>query len=568
MVIKMKKMNNKGFAISSLLYGLLLVAFLVVAVLMSVMASNRKNTSTLINKIEEDLNRHSLTVTEFEYTDDVQEYIVPPGKAGWYKIELWGGAGAGTIGDTTDKRGSYVGGIVYLPENMHLYFYVGGAGIEGTTTYNQLNSTTAGGGGATDVRTLSAGKNGDVQTSKETIFMLAGGGAGGGRYAESSYNGGTDAGTSFISTYGGQRMEENLPILNSVMMHAVNGGSGKATIELVSQNPQNVLPAKKTNGLSNILEVRDCLTVSGFGASNEGRNGGNELWTEVQVYAEVTSSSLYSQNMTGVVKSDSGTFRGDALPDTIKNTSMAAISGKKTTAGITNGTQSCIIIQLGGTRRNIEEISLFHHITGGTQVLGEEISVRSNSGQAFSPIITYDANTLPTETTEGIRISARQLGRNEVPEGSHNYYLELSNGPGRLATATTSDDKRNITQLMFNEGAKKRKWTITKLADGKYKIVDAHDFLALQPSQTDSTGLAENGITVSTISQYTDEMWQKWNILHQPSGYHMIQYVKPNDQGEMLCMTAEYTTQNMPLKLLPCNASDKKQLWKLVTAEY
>ena len=91
MVIKMKKMNNKGFAISSLLYGLLLVAFLVVAVLMSVMASNRKNTSTLINKIEEDLNRHSLTVTEFEYTDDVQEYIVPHGKAGWYKIELWGG---------------------------------------------------------------------------------------------------------------------------------------------------------------------------------------------------------------------------------------------------------------------------------------------------------------------------------------------------------------------------------------------------------------------------------------------------------------------------------------------
>ena len=61
---------------------------------------------------------------------------------------------------------------------------------------------------------------------------------------------------------------------------------------------------------------------------------------------------------------------------------------------------------------------------------------------------------------------------------------------------------------------------------------------------------------------------KKWNILHQPSGYHMIQYTKPNDQGKMLCMTAEYTTQNMPLKLLPCNTSDKKQLWKLVTAEY
>ena len=93
----MKKLNNKGFAISTLIYGLMLVAFVVVALLMSIMSTNRKNTSTLIKKIEEELNRYSQTATEITSTDGAQEFIVPYGQAGWYKIELWG-AGAYTPG--------------------------------------------------------------------------------------------------------------------------------------------------------------------------------------------------------------------------------------------------------------------------------------------------------------------------------------------------------------------------------------------------------------------------------------------------------------------------------------
>lgn len=553
----MKRMDNRGFAISSLLYGLLLVAFLVVAVLMSVMAANRKNTSTLINKIEEDLNRHSATVTEFEYTGDVQEFIVPHRKQGWYKIELWGAAAAGTIGDSTTNRGSYTSGIVYLEENAHLYFYIGGTGISGTTTYNQLDSTKAGGGGATDVRSLSAGKNGDTQASKDTIFMLAAGGNDGGNYRDASYDGDTDAGESYISTYGGQRFRV-YPVLNGVMMHAVNGGAGKATIELVSQNPQNVLPPKRHTGLKEVAYVKDCITVSDMTTP---KNGGYELWSEVQIYAEVTTSANYSQNLVTNVKAGS-----TALPSEIKNTSMAGITGTLTTNGISNGSQSCVVAELGGVR-NLEEISFFHYLTAGTKITAEEISISKN-GSGYQTLVKYNSNTRPKETEEGIRISARQLGRNDVPEGAHNYYLELANGPGRLATGTTSEDGRNITQLMFNEGAKKRKWTITKIDSNYYKITEAQDFLALQPSQTDSVGLAENGITVSTLSPFTNEIWQKWKIVKQDSDYHQIMYSVPNDQGQNLCLIAEYATQNMPLKLQPCNASDKKQLWKLVTAEY
>ena len=53
----MKKMNNKGFAITTLLYGLMSVGFLVMTLLMGIMSQNRQNTSTLVKKIEEELNK-------------------------------------------------------------------------------------------------------------------------------------------------------------------------------------------------------------------------------------------------------------------------------------------------------------------------------------------------------------------------------------------------------------------------------------------------------------------------------------------------------------------------------
>ena len=63
------KLNNKGFAISTVLYSLLIMVFLIVTLMMGIMASNRHNTKDLVTTIEEELNRYSLTTTEFSSTD-------------------------------------------------------------------------------------------------------------------------------------------------------------------------------------------------------------------------------------------------------------------------------------------------------------------------------------------------------------------------------------------------------------------------------------------------------------------------------------------------------------------
>ena len=176
----MKKLNNKGFAISTMLYSLLIMVFLIIALLMGIMSSNRQNNKTLINTIEDELNRFSLTSTEFvpNSTTTGQEYIVPFGQAGWYKIELWGAAGAASS-SAQGGSGAYTSGIIYLEENTLLFFYVGGKGSGtngGANGGGAGNGDGRGGGGATDVRLVGgAWNNTDSLNSR---IMVAGGGGG------------------------------------------------------------------------------------------------------------------------------------------------------------------------------------------------------------------------------------------------------------------------------------------------------------------------------------------------------------------------------------------------------
>ena len=118
----MKRIGNKGFTVSTLLYGLLLIALLLVLLIMNSMSNNRANTRQLVKKIEGDLNRFSNSNSELRPTtsgeDSTQEFLVPPEKAGWYKIELWAPR------NNSGTKGDYVSGLIYLYSNDSIYFKV------------------------------------------------------------------------------------------------------------------------------------------------------------------------------------------------------------------------------------------------------------------------------------------------------------------------------------------------------------------------------------------------------------------------------------------------------------
>lgn len=183
---KIKKLNNKGFAISTVLYSLLIMVFLIVVLIMSIMASNRKSTHDLVETVEDDLNRYSVSNTKFEFSDvsdgNPKEYQVP--NSGWYRIELWGASGGSTTSETGKEqaggKGAYTSGVIYFDKGTLLYFYIGGTTTTATGGTNGGGNggtkTGKGGGGSTDVRTKSG--NWDLPESLQSRIMVAAGGGG------------------------------------------------------------------------------------------------------------------------------------------------------------------------------------------------------------------------------------------------------------------------------------------------------------------------------------------------------------------------------------------------------
>ena len=59
----MKKLNNKGFAITTVIYGLAILGILLMALLMSTLSQARTNNNDITRSIEDELNRFSQTET-------------------------------------------------------------------------------------------------------------------------------------------------------------------------------------------------------------------------------------------------------------------------------------------------------------------------------------------------------------------------------------------------------------------------------------------------------------------------------------------------------------------------
>ena len=157
------RMNNKGFAISTLIYGLAIMGMMLIAILMGIMSVNRTNNRSMAQEVEEELTKYSQTDTVFSSNiSGPQQYTVQSGESGWYRIELWGASGGNGKG-----LGAYTSGVIELEEEDRLYFFVGKAG------------DASHGGGSTDVRLIN---NSTPEGYQSRIMVAAGGGSGTGAH--------------------------------------------------------------------------------------------------------------------------------------------------------------------------------------------------------------------------------------------------------------------------------------------------------------------------------------------------------------------------------------------------
>ena len=131
-------LNNKGFAVSTILYGLLIIIMIIVTLLFSIAQQNRENTSSLVDKIEEDLINANEVEKGITPDSDEKLFIVPWNETGWYRIELW-------AANTNGINGDYVSGFIYLVQGDTISFRVNNSGVTDAilgVDYNDVDKET------------------------------------------------------------------------------------------------------------------------------------------------------------------------------------------------------------------------------------------------------------------------------------------------------------------------------------------------------------------------------------------------------------------------------------------
>lgn len=611
----MKKLNNKGFAISTLIYGLAIMGIMIVAILMATMSQTRSNTRSLVKSIEEDLNRFSKTETSFKPINNssitAQEYIVPT--SGWYKIELWGAQGSGNGG-----KGAYTGGIIELEEGETLYFYVG-------------SKKSSGGGYASEVRVIGGGY--DSITSYETRIMVAAGGG-----TTSTASGGTLYGyNDKMNSYGGYidiRNNKDFSLIPKTdENNNTNGtlvGYDKNYAVSTATNPSAEVDAPSplgTNGggdgyfPSNNSSTGGTSFIAGYAGCYGLMKGKTKVHPKLEYYEhfyeeeDTVATYTYSEEALGEyyfvdgvmmpgVHSGDGYAKIERVKPKIettttltrKNTKLdniryikncvsspdiswskisVTVNGsviEKNPTPIVTGAMTCGTIDLELVT-NVDEIAIFHN-DSGIDYKQDTIQV-SVDGTVWTNIKKWDTNTSDlseTETVTGYRVSAYQYDATEaLPNGNYIIQPVLSENKV-LSAASTAETETNPISIEPYNGEQRQKWKIERINDVEpyeYKIIELSRLKALSITQDEN--ILFN--TVSAVDKFNEKARnepQIWRIIPVGNGTYIIETVVSAVSGNTGYLTAQTNanvSENLN-KIIISNNNKETARFKFIQIDY
>lgn len=616
----MKKMNNKGFAISTLIYGLAIMGIMIVAILMATMAQTRSNNNSFAKAIEEELNRFSKTETSFKPIGDTvtaQEYIVP--ESGWYKIELWGSQGGGNGG-----YGAYTSGVIELEEGEVLYFYVG----------KHKNDSSIG-GTETDVRLL----NGEYtdELSFETRIMAA---AGGGTSFDAV--GGTLYGynESMKSTGGYINAQESSSDFALIADTDITNMTNKTLIglpkeyEISDVAPQEAgdnissplgsngggdgLPASfsaGTGGASYIVGYAGCLGISkgqftidptyeyypaSYDPETNTTSYGNLEGTYYFVdgvmlpgvkdgdgFAKIQRVVKKSSNLSKLKrknpKLDSVRYIKDCISDSTSSedkewSKIIAISNgidRSSGKALQNTSTNCKTIDLGASY-DLDEIVVFHKQTAGVDYENNVISV-SNNNSNWTPIKNTGSGTnlSTTETVNGTRISAYQYDSTDKLPGSGTYIIIPVLSENKVVTASQSNatDNNPIT-IDYYKGLKNQKLSIETLEESGISSLGSYEYKIVESSRHKALSTNQNSVfaTLSTPNKFntnTRTESQIWKIEPIGNGTYTIRTaISPTSTTGMILAQTNQTISSSKDKIIIAKNNKDTARFKLISIDY
>ncbi len=523
-------MNNRGFAITTFIYGLSILGIILISIVMATMSNTRTNSKKISDSVKEDLINFSNSSITYSYKNTEQTFITPDSESGWYRIELWGAQG----NENNGGKGAYTTGLIYLTEGEQLYFYVGkngGSEMGGGDTSVRVDSgdeeaslrsriMVAGGGGSTpsavgttvDRYTISS--TNDNLTSTENYTSASNIGvnpytfnqtANSPKVGKGYYNGilidnHPTGGTSFISGYaGGIAFEKNDP--NSSGMSYI-----RYPYTFTNTSNESILNYSDNNGKRYVFY--DGMMLAGVRSGD----GLAKISRVLKSNTNGLDNSLPRKNSklnnvsTVTFCVDEGVDEENILDNTILYAVSNGILVKYTReakAKDSNGL-TCQPFSLFNTS-NLDEIALINSDFFGKSIKKYYVSVNS------STLITSE-NYSRVISPNGIHISAYQpdYSLSGVTEGTY-YIFPVTENSEVISTYTDNNSKGDQTKFAELSGENNQKWSITEIdcklynpgndiSNKEYRIEDLANFNALTINGDENKA----GNKVYAISPFND----------------------------------------------------------------
>ena len=587
----MRRVNNKGFAISTLIYGLSIIGILLITIIMTEMAAIRSNTKQITKNIEQDLNSFSKTAIVFGISEDEnaypksQKYIVPRGQSGWYKIELWG-----------SKRGAYTSGIIKLEEGEVLYFYVGRGGKE------------------TDVR-LKTGSYDSIDSYQTRIMAAAGGAVVGSTFGGALYGGwsNTKSVGGYIDSNGnllpaGEGNPTNGSLIGYPMSYALSSVTQSGLKSPVSQGgggdgyePSNTALVGGSSFISGYLGSK--AIIAGVMTDQPTYKYKEYSYNESTDTHEYIGSGTAYYFIDGVmipnVNQGDGKAKIEKVADTNgktlkrKNTKLNAVSKIRDCyenevankdwvvkvisngielqgTGIKNG--NCYEYTLTGGAKDIDEIAIWHPSIIGQNIKNHTVIINNSNEMAIknkglNHIGALDTNIdlSTTETETGTRISAYQYDSLEtLPNGKYYIMPVLSENK----VITDPKDTTLSVKIDYLMGTLDQMWSVEKLSDGtSYKITNLSTFNALTLNGSNQVGDSIKTEKFNIQNPTYSQNKQSWKIVSVGDGTYFIE-TSQNDNRIIAQISQNYSEISY-LKIVSNNTNTEKTArFKFIPLEY
>lgn len=592
-------MNNKGFAITTVIYGLSILGILLIIIIMGNLSSTRSNVKTLSKDIDNELNYYSRASISYSYTDenDLQQFEVPVGQSGWYRFELWGASGNGVNGG----KGAYTTGIIKLTEGDLLYIKVGksstgkagestdvrivadnedlgllsrimvaaGGGIEpgsdgGTLCgYNQnMNSS---GGMIKDDYHLDTSRSFNYigtlypSTSPETVDDCVVGSTNGrtktkdtdaslsgdGYYISNSADANNYGGSSYISGYAGV-----LPITN-VKKPSTGGPSENYRSTYINQ--YDVGPDGEITGDGNNYGqyvFKDGLMIPGV-RSGDGLARIEKL--SISNDDSVLKNKEYFYNIKSIKDCSSTVLKKlevikDGIAANFSLSSTTTDGSGRTCVTYTNNSSS-------GSDEYYDEIALWHNSWDNIGSTAVTISYSPKGQPTLTRTTTLNLTDAGTETIDGYRISAYQPDYYHEaldPDGGNYYIFSVLSDNKVLSAQQRNDSDMNPVELAPLIGEARQKWTVAAISDNlkespsvndEYSIVELTRYGALSVEY--DSNIDRNRIyAYNKFNKLTRNASQIWKIIPVGNGTFRINTATNSISSDSVSLLASPSTEN------------------------